>query len=353
MRVLVTGGAGFIGSQFVRYLLGRYPDYRIINLDKLTYAGNRGNLRDVARHPRHRFVKGDICNRPLVDRLAKRVDAIVNFAADTHVDRAIARPASFLQTDVIGTGVLLDAARRSRHERYLQISTDEVYGSIEQGRADEAFPLRPGNPYSASKAGADLLVQAYGRTYGLPVLISRCSNNYGPYQHPEKLIPLCITNGLEGLPLPLYGDGQYRRDWIYVLDHCHAIDRVLHHGISGSVYNVGGGRELANVDVVRRIAGALNLPASKIRFVADRPGHDRRYAVNDEKLRALGYRPVTSFDEGLAETIRWYQDHRAWWKKIRAGAFRHYYRQHYQPSKSGKGKAAGPKRPAASSRGRT
>ncbi|MBI3620927.1 MAG: dTDP-glucose 4,6-dehydratase [Nitrospirae bacterium] len=352
MRLLVTGGAGFIGSHFVRYLLDRYPDYRIINLDKLTYAGNRENLRDVARHPRHRFIKGDICNRPLVARLSRQVDAIVNFAADTHVDRSITRPASFLQTDVIGAGVLLDAARRCGHGRYLQISTDEVYGSIEQGYADEAAPLRPGNPYSASKAGADLLVLAYGRTYGLPVLISRCSNNYGPYQYPEKLIPLCITNGLEGLPLPLYGDGQYRRDWIHVSDHCRAVDLVLHHGIPGSVYNVGGGHELPNVDVVHRIAAALNLPASAIQFVADRPGHDRRYAVKDEKLRALGYRPVTSFDEGLAETIRWYQAHRGWWKKIRAGAFRRYYRQRYHTSRAGKGAVSGfkPQVPATHSR---
>lgn len=337
MKMLVTGGAGFIGSQFVRYLLDRYPDYRIINLDKLTYAGNRENLRDVARHRRHRFVKGDICNRPLVDRLARQVDAIINFAAETHVDRSITQPASFLQTDVIGTGVLLDAARRFNHTRYLQISTDEVYGSIERGHADEAALLRPGNPYSASKAGADLLVQACGRTYGQPVMISRSCNNYGPYQHPEKLIPLCITNALEGLPLPLYGDGQYRRDWIHAQDHCRAIDVVLHRGIPGSVYNVGGAHELANVELVRQIAGALNVPASRIRSVADRPGHDRRYAVNDGKLRSLGYEPAISFDEGLAETIRWYQEHRAWWKKIRAGAFRHYYRQHYPTLKEENG----------------
>ncbi|HUJ78800.1 MAG TPA: dTDP-glucose 4,6-dehydratase [Nitrospiria bacterium] len=329
MRLLVTGGAGFIGSQFVRYVLDRYPDYRIVNLDKLTYAGNRENLHEVARHPRHRFVKGDICSRPLVFRLAAKVDVIVNFAADTHVDRSITNPASFLHTDVVGTGVLLEAARRFSHQRYLQISTDEVYGSIDRGRADETSPVRPGNPYSAAKAGADLLVQAYGGTYGLPVLISRCCNNYGPYQHPEKFIPLCITNALEGLPLPVYGDGQYRRDWIHVLDHCRAIDVVLHHGIGGNVYNIGGGSELANVDVVERIAAALRVPASGIHHVTDRPGHDRRYAVNDEKLRALGYRPITSFESGLAETIRWYQEHRGWWKTIRAGAFRRYYRQRY------------------------
>jgi len=329
MNILVTGGAGFIGSQFIRFLFERYPDYRIVNLDKLTYAGNRENLRDVARHPRHRFVKGDICNRALIYRLAAKVDAIVNFAAETHVDRAIMRPASFLLTDVIGTGVLLEAARKFSHTRYLQISTDEVYGSIERGVVDETAPLKPGNPYSASKAGADLLVLASGRTYGQPVVITRSCNNYGPHQHPEKLIPLCITNALEGLPLPLYGDGQYRRDWVHVLDHCRAIDTVLHHGIPGNVYNIGGGHELANVDVVQRIAAVLAVPASRIHYVADRPGHDRRYAVNDEKIRGLGYRPVISFDEGLVETIRWYQEHGDWWKSIKAGTFRHYYRRQY------------------------
>jgi dTDP-glucose 4,6-dehydratase len=262
-------------------------------------------------------------------KLAKKVDAIVNFAAETHVDRSITKPASFLLTDVIGTGVLLEAARRCSHARYLQISTDEVYGSIERGAVDETATLRPGNPYSASKAGADLLVLACGRTYGQPVVITRSCNNYGPYQHPEKLIPLSITNALEGSPLPLYGDGQYRRDWIHVLDHCRAIDAVLHHGVPGNVYNIGGGHELTNLDVVQRIAAALKVPTSGILHVADRPGHDRRYAVNDEKIRGLGYRPVMSFDEGLAETIRWYQEHGDWWKRIKAGTFRHYYRQQY------------------------
>jgi dTDP-glucose 4,6-dehydratase len=335
MNIVVTGGAGFIGSHFVRYLLKQHPEYRIINVDKLTYAGNRNNLRDVLRNPRHRFVKGDICDRALMNRLVSRADAIVNFAAETHVDRSIHRSASFLQTDMIGTGVLLDAARRTGHVRHLQISTDEVYGDIERGSADETAPLRSGNPYSASKAGADLLVLAYGRTYALPVLISRCVNNYGPYQYPEKLIPLCITNALEGLPLPLYGDGQHRRDWIYVMDHCRAIDSVLHHGHPGNVYNVGGGCELSNADVVHRIAKILKVPVSSIHRVADRPGHDRRYAVNDSKIRALGYSPLTSFDKGLEETIRWYEEHRVWWSTIRAGAFRRYYRRHYQTLEPG------------------
>jgi dTDP-glucose 4,6-dehydratase len=327
MKILVTGGAGFIGSNFVRYLLERYPSYAIVNLDKLTYAGNRDNLREVARHRRHRFVKGDICNRPLVLRLAARVDAIVNFAAETHVDRSIREPAPFLETDVIGTGVLLDAARRYRHARYLQISTDEVYGSIATGRVDESAPLRPGNPYAASKAGADLLVQACWATYRLPAIISRCCNNYGPYQHPEKLIPLLITNALAGRPLPLYGDGLYRRTWVYVRDHCRALDLLLHHGAPGEVYNVGGGEE-SNLDVAKRIVAQLGA-AARIELVTDRPGHDRRYAIDDGKIRRAGYRPATSFEDGLALTMQWYQTHRAWWEKIRSGAFRRYYRQQY------------------------
>jgi dTDP-glucose 4,6-dehydratase len=338
MKILVTGGAGFIGSHFVCYLLEHYPKYRVITLDKLTYAGNRDNLRDVARDPRHRFVKGDICNRPLVFRLAARVDAIVNFAAETHVDRSILKPAPFLQTDVIGTGVLLEAARRYTHARYLQISTDEVYGSVETGRVDETAPLRPNSPYAASKAGADLLARAYGATYGLPVVISRSCNNYGPRQYPEKLIPLLITNALQGLPLPLYGDGLNRRDWVAVLDHCRAIDLLLHRGSAGAVYNVGGGGERTNREVAEQIAARVG-GASRINFIADRPGHDRRYAVDDGQLRSLGWRPATPFDEGLDATIRWYQAHRPWWEKIRAGSFRHYYRQHY--GRAGSRKALG------------
>jgi dTDP-glucose 4,6-dehydratase len=332
MRLLVTGGAGFIGSQFVRYLLERYSSYRIVNLDKLTYAGNMENLRDVADHPRHRFVKGDICDRSLVMKIAGRVDAIVNFAAQTHVDRSIRDSAVFLETDVVGTGVLLDAALRQRHDRYLQISTDEVYGSVEKGRADESAPIRPGNPYAASKAGADLLVLTYQRTHGLPVLVSRCCNNYGPYQYPEKLIPLLITNALRKQPLPLYGDGLYRRDWIHVEDHCRALDRLLHHGTVGEVYNIGGSGEVTNLEIARQIAAQLRCAPSQIRLITDRPGHDRRYAVDDGKLRRLGYRPTIPFREGLAATIRWYQEHDGWWKKIRAGTFRDYYKRHYNKS---------------------
>lgn len=322
MRLLIAGGAGFIGSHFVRYLLRRYPSYHIVTLDKLTYAGNRDNLKEVAGHSRHKFVKGDICHRPLVNRLSAKVDAIVNFAAETHVDRAIVRPAPFLRTDLMGTGVLLDAARRFRHARYLQISTDEVYGSVARGRTNEASPLRPRNPYAASKAGADLLVRSYHTTYGLPALITRCCNNYGPYQFPEKLIPLLITNALDGRPLPLYGDGLYRRDWIYVEDHCRALDRVLHHGKDGSVYNIKGGRQdrsLTNLAIARMIVLGVGRTNSAVRFVADRPGHDRRYALEDRAIRRLGFRPVTSFDDGLDRTIRWYRRHRVWWERRRAG----------------------------------
>ena len=328
MNLLVTGGAGFIGSNFVRYMLARHSDCRIITLDKLTYAGSLANLDGLLRHRRHQFVKGDICDQRLVFRLAARIDAIVNFAAETHVDRSIREPAPFLQTNVVGTGVLLQAARHHRHERYLQISTDEVYGSIARGRTDETAPLHPGNPYSAAKAGGDLLVQASWMTYGLPAIISRCCNNYGPYQYPEKLLPLLMTNAQLGLPLPIYGDGLNRRDWLYVTDHCRAVDLLLRRGKPGSVYNVGGGEGLSNLAVAKRVVAALN-SASKIQFVADRPGHDRRYALADEKIRALGWRPLMPFREGLPATIEWYRTHRTWWEKIRGGAFQHYYRRHY------------------------
>ena len=332
MRLLITGGAGFIGSQFVRHILKCYPSYRVTNLDKLTYAGNMENLRGVVSHSRHRFVKGDICNRLLVRRLAKDADAIINFAAETHVDRSIRRPTSFLQTDIIGTNILLEAARHYRHDRYVQISTDEVYGSVAKGQSNERAQVSPSNPYSASKAGADLLVLAYRKTYGLPVLISRCCNNYGSYQHPEKLIPLLITNALLGQPLPLYGDGLYRRDWIHVRDHCAAIDRILHHGIVGEVYNIGSGpgsRNLTNLQIANGIVRRVGCAPSLIQFVQDRPGHDRRYALDDSKLRRLGYRPAISWREGLTATVRWYEAHNRWWERIRVGDFHRYYQQHY------------------------
>ncbi|MEW6323756.1 MAG: dTDP-glucose 4,6-dehydratase [Nitrospirota bacterium] len=347
MRLLVTGGAGFIGSNFVRYILDRYPRYHVVNLDKLTYAGNRNNLKDLAQSPRHRFIKGDICDRPLVFRLASRVDAIINFAAETHVDRSIREAAPFLRTNFEGTGTLLEAAHRHRHARYLQISTDEVYGSIARGRAGEEAPLRPSNPYAASKAGADLLVLAYWSTHRLPALISRCCNNYGPHQYPEKLIPLFITNALMGLPLPLYGDGLHRRDWIHVRDHCRAVDLLLHHGSPGNVYNVGGSGERTNLAVARRIAAQMR-SSSPIEHVTDRPGHDRRYAMRDGKARAIGYRPAVSFVDGVAETVEWYRTHRAWWERIRGGAFRRYYRRQYDRSAARSGlNGRAPARPSA------
>ena len=328
----------------MRYLLERYSNYRVVNLDKLTYAGNRDNIKELARHRRHRFVKGDICNRPLVFRLASKVDAIINFAAETHVDRSIRESAPFLRTNMEGTGVLLEAARHHRHARYLQISTDEVYGSIATGRADETAPLRPSNPYAASKAGADLLALAYWATHRLPVLVSRCCNNYGPHQYPEKLIPLFITNAMMGLPLPVYGDGLHRRDWVHVLDHCRAVDLLLHHGSPGGVYNVGGGQERTNLAVAREILARVG-GSSEISHVPDRPGHDRRYAIQDEAARGLGYRPALSFGEGLAATIDWYRAKRPWWSKIRKGAFRQYYRWQYdrrarRPSAGRQGAAA-------------
>jgi dTDP-glucose 4,6-dehydratase len=329
MRLLVTGGAGFIGSHFIRHVLATYRRYRVINLDKLTYAGNPANVADLRRNPRYRFVQGDICDARVVNRLARQVDAIVNFAAETHVDRSILDPRGFIRTDVEGTHVLLEAAKRQRHARYLQVSTDEVYGSIETGAFTEESALRPSSPYSASKAGADLLAQSYHATYGTPVLTTRSSNNFGPNQYPEKLIPLFIINALSGKPLPLYGDGLNVRDWIYVLDNCHAIDLVLHHGAAGSVYNIGGGNERTNLEVTRRILAELGAPETLIKPIRDRAGHDRRYALDSRRIRALGFKPGSSFEEALAATVRWYRDHPEWWRPLVSGEFLRYYRRAY------------------------
>jgi dTDP-glucose 4,6-dehydratase len=323
MRLLVTGGAGFIGSNFIRYIFNRHPDWEVINLDKLTYAGNLENLRDVeARFPqRYRFVKGDIADPAAVAALfAGGLDAVLNFAAETHVDRSIADAAPFIQTNVEGTRVLLDAARKYKVPRFIQISTDEVYGSLEPD--DPAFtegsPLAPNSPYAASKAAADLLCRAYHRTYGLPVIISRCSNNFGPYQFPEKLIPLTITNALEGKPVPVYGDGQNVRDWLYVLDHCRALELVLLRGKPGEIYNVGGGQEMRNIDLVRLILKILGKSEESITFVADRPGHDRRYAINSAKTeRELGWRKAHSFEEALRRTVQWYVENPGWWQPLK------------------------------------
>ena len=336
MKILVTGGAGFIGSNFIRYLLNQYPDYEVINLDKLTYAGNPENLKDLKENRRYTFVKGDICNPKAVDRLAARVDVIINFAAESHVDRSILQAGQFVRTDVYGTYVLLEAARKHQHRRYLQISTDEVYGSTEQGAFSETDPLDPSSPYAASKASGDLLVLSYCRTYGLPALITRSSNNFGPYQHPEKLIPLFLTNALEDRPLPLYGDGKNVRDWLYVLDNCEGIDRVLHKGQEGEIYNIGSGAEKENRVIAELILRALDKPDTLIQNVQDRLGHDRRYALNSEKVRTLGFNPRSSFEEGLSQTIQWYRENPKWWQKIKRGAFQDYYRQAYGKTLSAK-----------------
>lgn len=329
MRLLVTGGAGFIGSNFIRYMIQQHPGYSIINLDKLTYAGNPDNLRDVEGRPNYRFVQGDICDPAAVEPLAKAADVILNFAAETHVDRSILEPGGFIQTDVYGTYVLLEAAKRNNHKRYIQISTDEVYGSIEEGAFTEDSSLHPNSPYAASKTAGDLLVQSYVRTYGFPAVITRSSNNFGPSQYPEKVIPLFITNAIEDKPLPLYGDGLNVRDWIYVIDNCAAIDRVLHDGETGQVYNIGGGSERTNIELTQFILKELRKSEGLIQFVKDRPGHDRRYALDCRKVAALGFKPRQAFEEDLRETIRWYRENPAWWQRIKSGEYQKYYEQMY------------------------
>jgi len=319
--ILVTGGAGFIGSNFVRYFLGRHPADRVVNLDKLTYAGNLDSLAEIAGDERHEFVRGNIADRGLVRRLAARVDAIVNFAAESHVDRSIAGAEVFVRTNVLGTQVLLEAARAAGVPRFVQVSTDEVYGSLgPRGAFTEESPLRPNSPYSASKAGADLLVRAYHHTFGLGAVVTRCSNNYGAYQHPEKLIPSFIIKALAGQPLPVYGDGLAVRDWLHVEDHCRALDLVLDAGRPGEVYNIGGSSERTNLEITTAILARLGKPPSLVRFVPDRPGHDRRYAVDWGKIkRELGWRPERSLEEGLAATVGWYLARRDWWEKLLTG----------------------------------
>jgi dTDP-glucose 4,6-dehydratase len=314
-RVLVTGGAGFIGSHFCRYLLRKYPDYRVTVLDALTYAGSLSNLSDLMDNPNFAFYHGDVRDPVVVRNLVRNHEWVVNFAAETHVDRSILNPGSFLQTDVYGAYVLLEACREFGGKRFLQVSTDEVYGEVLEGFAGEDAPMRPRSPYSASKAAADLLTQAYDATYGLDVVITRGSNTYGPNQYPEKMVPLFITNALDDLPLPLYGDGSQVRDWIYVEDHCAGIDVVLHHGRAGEAYNIGAGNLLKNRTVAEKIVEILGKPLSLIQQVTDRPGHDRRYAVDTAKLRALGWSPQWDFEQGLRHTVEWYRTHRDWWQE--------------------------------------
>ncbi|MBI3607916.1 MAG: dTDP-glucose 4,6-dehydratase [Nitrospirae bacterium] len=329
MRLLVTGGCGFIGSNFIRHILHAHPDDRVTNLDKLTYAGNPENVRDLERDSRYAFIRGDICDPEIVDRAAKDADAIINFAAETHVDRSLLDPGAFIKTDVDGTRILLEAARRYGHQRYIQISTDEVYGSTAGAPFVETDLLHPSSPYAASKAGGDLMALAYAATYGVPVIITRASNNFGPYQYPEKLIPLFITNAIDDQPLPLYGDGLNVRDWLAVEDHCEAVDVVLRKGTIGEIYNVGGGNERNNLEITEMILRGLNKPKSLIKPVADRPGHDRRYALNADKLAALGFRPRRRFDDALRATIDWYRTHESWWRPIKSGEFRAYYETQY------------------------
>lgn len=329
---MVTGGAGFIGSNFIRYILRNYPDYRVLNYDKLTYAGNLENLRLVEEDSRYRFIKGDIADLDLVSKLAKEVDVIVNFAAETHVDRSIHDPFGFIETDVRGTYVLVQAAREAGHERYIQISTDEVYGDFaDGGKALEASPLHASSPYAASKAGGDLQVLAAHRTYGFPGMITRCTNNYGPFCYPEKIIPLFITNALEGKELPVYGDGLQVRDWLYVDDHCSAIDLVLHQGVPGEVYNIGADNtpEVTNLALTEKILELTQKDKTLITYVKDRPGHDRRYAIDSSKIRAMGWKPSVTFEEGLAQTVAWYSTHQEWWKKIKSGEYKSWYEKQY------------------------
>jgi len=316
MRILITGGLGFIGSNFIRYILNKNPDFTIINLDAITYAGNPNNLKDIENNPRYHFIKGNICDRKIVANTMKDCDMIFNFAAETHVDRSITNAKSFIKTDIIGTSVLLDLAIKLDVKKYIQISTDEVYGSTEQTSFGEDSPLDPSSPYSASKASADLLVNAYWKTYGLPVLITRSSNNFGPYQYPEKLIPLFITNALRNKKLPVYGDGQNIRDWIYVLDNCSAIEMVWKKGIIGEIYNIASGIEKKNIEITYKILDLLEKPKSIIKYVNDRVGHDRRYSIDTAKIRGLGWRPSFNFDTAITETLCWYKNNEWWWSPL-------------------------------------
>lgn len=334
MNILVTGGAGFIGSNLVMYLLKKYSDIRLVNLDKLTYAGNLENLESVKNDRRYHFEKGDICERGLVEGLLRKhkVDTIINVAAETHVDRSIVGSAEFIQTNVVGTHILLELAKENKISRFVQVSTDEVYGSLgPSGKFTEETPMHPNSPYAASKASADNFVLAYQHTYGSPAVITRCSNNYGPFQFPEKLIPLMIANALNDKPLPVYGDGMNVRDWLHVADHCSAIDAVLHRGRAGEVYNIGGSNEKPNLELVKLLLTLLGKKETLITFVKDRPGHDRRYAIDSSKIqKELGWKPAFTFEKGMKETVEWYIQNRKWWERIISGEYKEYYRKMYE-----------------------
>ena len=328
---LVTGGLGFIGSNFVRHVLTDLEGIEVINLDKMTYAGNPDNLNDIEKDPRYHFFKGDICDRDLVERLFSdfSIDVVVNFAAESHVDRSIADAAGFIKTDIEGVWNLLEKAKKAGIERFVQISTDEVYGTIKEGSSDENYPLLPSNPYSASKAGGDRLAYSYFVTHNMPVIVTRASNNYGPYQYPEKMIPLFITNAIEGQKLPVYGDGGQRRDWLHVMDHCEAIQFIIEKGNIGETYNIAGNCEKPNIEVTEKILGFLGKSKELIAHIEDRPGHDRRYSLSGAKLAECGWSPRRTFEESLKETVRWYQDHEGWWKKLKDSEFKEYYKNNY------------------------
>jgi len=331
MKLLVTGGAGFIGSNFVHYALKEHPDWEITNLDKLTYAGNLENLKDIQNRPGYHFVKGDIADRKFVDKLlGQGFDVIVNFAAESHVDRSILDASPFIETNIKGTQILLEGARQYKLGRFIQVSTDEVYGSIDSGRFTEESTLSPNSPYSASKTAADLLCRAYFKTHRLPAIITRCTNNLGPYQFPEKLIPLVITNALEDKPVPVYGDGLNIRDWIFVVDHCRALDVVIQKGQPGEIYNIGGDNEKTNLELIRKLLELLDKPQGLIQFVTDRPAHDRRYALDCAKIATeLGWKPAFSFEKALSATVDWYLKNESWWRSIKSGEYSKYYKKMY------------------------
>jgi dTDP-glucose 4,6-dehydratase len=334
VRLLVAGGAGFIGSNFIRYILASHDDWQVVNVDKLTYAGNLANLEEVDGDERHRFLRADICDAEEIESIVAEgePDAIVNFAAETHVDRSIEDPSLFLRTNVLGTQVLLDAARKHGVARFVQISTDEVYGSLgATGKFSEDSPLRPNSPYAASKTAADLLVRSYFKTYGLPAIVTRCSNNYGPYQFPEKIIPFFVTLLTQGKQVPVYGDGMNVRDWIHVDDHSRAVEAVLLRGKPGEVYNVGGGNERTNIEITKLLLAAMGKPESLLKFVPDRPGHDRRYAIDDTKIRSgLGVSPRVPFEEGIRETVRWYLENEPWWRAVQSGEYLSFFDRWYR-----------------------